>query len=583
MITVAVTGCGSAAGHTVLRSLQYAPQAVRTVGVDPSPAGVGLHWVDVAYIVPAASDERAYIERLLEICRAERVELLIPGSDPELIPLARHQELFLREGTRVLVGSPAAVELARDKWALAEYCRARGLPFVETWLLEDARQRIAELAFPVIAKPRSGSGSVGVRLVHDPEDLLRIPPDAEFIVQRYMPPLPPVRPGSGLRPGTAVPGGEASLGVPTGRPGDGLKRWLQRLDQRNECSSLALIGPSGRVLGCCTSVNRLKDGVPMEVVPYPAPSPEEVPALARAMAEAGMRGPLGLSGRSTPDGVRFYEINARFIGSTSARAALGFRAVGAAIWAFALDREDEAERCLGWTASAAVIRHADDTVVPKEGIARLGRARGIPEAPPPMPMPRRVLLTGASEPVGASLVELLRAAPGVEEVRTLTGTEDEERLSGAMEGIEAVVHLAELRPAPPIRPEELYAANAEGTRRLASAARGAGVARMVYLSSTEVYGSATPPWSETQAPRPETAYGQSKLAGEMLCADGAAIAVILRAGDASTVDLRGAILRAVAMPLSPGQPLVLNVGSGPGLDTRRIRARLGWAPSGRSG
>ena len=47
---------------------------------------------------------------------------------------------------------------------------------------------------------------------------------------------------------------------------------------------------------------------------------------------------------------------------------------------------------------------------------------------------------------------------------------------------------------------------------------GSGVARVVYVSALSVYGwERPPPWRETMAPRPQTAYGISKWVGEFLC------------------------------------------------------------------
>ncbi len=589
MITVVITAAGGGVCQAVLRALRYGPLSVRTVGVDPDPMGVGLYWADAAYLVPPASDEEAYIRRLLEICSAERADALIPGSDPELVPLARHQDRFLRQGTRVIGGSPAAVELCRDKLALARFCGERGLPFVETWPLAEAREMLggqAPFQFPVIVKPRAGSGSVGVRLVHDLDDLLRVPPEADFVVQRYMPPLWP---------------GQSGQPAPSGRTG-AAGRWSQRLDQSNEVSTQLLIGRSGEIIGYSLTINRLKDGVPMEVVPDPHPSGVKASLeVASALAAQGMRGPLNLTGRVTPDGVRFFEANPRFVGSTGARAALGSQAVHAALLEFVLERSEEARACLREPPDALVLRHVEETVVPLDRVERVRETGAGAVTVPLPPAPRRALITGSSCRLAAALAGRLAASaeaagsPGPFEVGTLPGIEEtQKRLRQALEGVDAVVHLAELRPAAtdPQPPEELFRANTEGARILAEAARRAGVRRLVYLSTQEVYGGAPRPWSEALVPRPESAYALSKWIGEMACAgrggEGTS-AVILRAppggqgaaggrseaagGEETREELCEAIARACALRMPPGGTLVLNVGGS--ADTRRARLYLG--------
>lgn len=63
-----------------------------------------------------------------------------------------------------------------------------------------------------------------------------------------------------------------------------------------------------------------------------------------------------------------------------------------------------------------------------------------------------------------------------------------------------------------------YAAcNIVATQRLLEAARGLPLRKLVYASSSSVYGNACPPMRETAPPHPISPYGVSKLAAEHLC------------------------------------------------------------------
>ncbi len=59
--------------------------------------------------------------------------------------------------------------------------------------------------------------------------------------------------------------------------------------------------------------------------------------------------------------------------------------------------------------------------------------------------------------------------------------------------------------------------NVESTRALLDAARSAGVRRVVYASSSSVYGEASPPFAETRPTCPVSPYGRTKLEAEQLC------------------------------------------------------------------
>jgi nucleoside-diphosphate-sugar epimerase len=98
----------------------------------------------------------------------------------------------------------------------------------------------------------------------------------------------------------------------------------------------------------------------------------------------------------------------------------------------------------------------------------------------------------------------------------------------ATRGVVAVVHLAArthvMRDKSPDPLAEYRRINVAGTRRLAEAAAAAGVARFVFMSSVKVNGERTAeqPFRESDEPRPEDAYGVTKLEAERELAEIAA-------------------------------------------------------------
>jgi nucleoside-diphosphate-sugar epimerase len=136
----------------------------------------------------------------------------------------------------------------------------------------------------------------------------------------------------------------------------------------------------------------------------------------------------------------------------------------------------------------------------------------------------KVLVTGASGFVGRALVEELRHADGAYEVHPL-GRQDGDL---SQEGI-AENAVAELRPDVVVhgaarigvlrcedQPELAVRSNVLATAHVARAA-GASRARLVYLSTSDVYGSAAAADEETP-PAPESLYALTKLWGEQAAA-----------------------------------------------------------------
>jgi UDP-glucose 4-epimerase len=150
------------------------------------------------------------------------------------------------------------------------------------------------------------------------------------------------------------------------------------------------------------------------------------------------------------------------------------------------------------------------------------------------------LVSGGAGFIGSNLVEAL--VKGSHRVRVLdnlsTGKRD--NLSGlgadleivegdirsyhtvreALEGIDVVFHEAALPSVPrSVRdPISSNAVNVDGTLNILYAAKDAGVRRVVYASSSSVYGD-TPelPKHEGMTPNPQSPYAVSKLAAEQYC------------------------------------------------------------------
>jgi UDP-glucose 4-epimerase len=97
---------------------------------------------------------------------------------------------------------------------------------------------------------------------------------------------------------------------------------------------------------------------------------------------------------------------------------------------------------------------------------------------------------------------------------------DPESVKRAVEGVEVVFHEAALASVPrsvsdPISSNEV---NATGTLNVLVASRDAGVRRVIYASSSSVYGNSPElPKRESMAAQPESPYATSKLAAENYC------------------------------------------------------------------
>lgn len=124
------------------------------------------------HAIPWASDA-AFVPGMAALCARLGIDVLVPGVDEELAPLAAARATF--GGTRILLPDAAYVATMTDKWAMVLALEEKGLPVPGTRLLSSGP---GEMAFPCIAKPRQGRGSRDVRVVADAQAAARLREDA---------------------------------------------------------------------------------------------------------------------------------------------------------------------------------------------------------------------------------------------------------------------------------------------------------------------------------------------------------------------------------------------------------------------
>lgn len=295
-LNVLVTGAGGPVGQSIMKAVRRASLSCCLVATDRHPMSVGFHWADSHYVLPSARDPR-YVTQLGAICREERVDAVLIGSEAEMCVLAQEKETFEREtGARVIVSPPEVLRISTDKWETVRFLAAHDLPYPRSALPEEPDQLgalIADLGFPLIVKPRNGSGS---------KDLFKVQSRRELalVLQWVRRPV--------------------------------VQEYLQPDDQ--EYTTAAFVDTTGQPQGAIVMWRELAAGLT-----YRARVEENPTVAATARAVAGALRPLGpcnVQLRLTEQGPVPFEINARFSSTTSMRAHFGYNEVEMALRCYVL-------------------------------------------------------------------------------------------------------------------------------------------------------------------------------------------------------------------------------------------------------
>ncbi len=155
------------------------------IATDTDKLSPGLRFCDRFHLVPLSGSEK-YIPRILQICKEEKVSLMVPTIDEELQVFGQHKRDFLAIGVTPLVSDENVGMLCRDKYLTAGFFKKHGFPFAETFL--PSQLDYETIDYPLFIKPRVGRGSVGAYPIRNETELRFFSSYVENpVIQRFLP------------------------------------------------------------------------------------------------------------------------------------------------------------------------------------------------------------------------------------------------------------------------------------------------------------------------------------------------------------------------------------------------------------
>lgn len=171
-INVMVTGVGGGGvGGQILKCLRMSALRYYLIACDMDRRSMGLTMADKAYLVPSAA-RPDYIESILKISKENNVQVLFPGSEPELKVISVNRKLFEENGIYVPLNPENVIHTCMDKYMTMNFLRENGFAVQKYWEIKEENELREIDFFPVVLKPSiGGGGSVNTFIAQDTEEL----------------------------------------------------------------------------------------------------------------------------------------------------------------------------------------------------------------------------------------------------------------------------------------------------------------------------------------------------------------------------------------------------------------------------
>ena len=345
-ITALVTAVGGrAVGYQIFESLLKYKDQYRIITTGADPFSPGLYEGDAGYIVPN-SDSPDYIPKIIEISKEEKVDVILPGSLPEITVIAKNEDILLKEGIVPITNSYSLVAGTEDKLDVYHLLQKHNLLTPKTRELRTVEDA-AGMDYPLLVKPRGGtSGSRNVHILKDKDELSDIfeklgKENIKLLAQEYV----------------GNEDEEYTVGVVTGKDG----RIIDTIVMRR------------RLIGLSRGEEREIDGKEYVLSTgysqgFIVDQPDVKEYCEKAALTLGARGPFNIQCRRGKEGVYIFEVHPRFSGSASMRAEMGFNEPHVLIREFlGIEKLNSIPHKVGF----AVMRKFANTVVPMDEYNKL--------------------------------------------------------------------------------------------------------------------------------------------------------------------------------------------------------------------
>ena len=173
--------------------VQYFKKAFAGVGTvvatDANELGPAIYDADKYYIVPPITAP-GYIDKILDICKKEKINGVLSLIDPELSLLAKNEERFKAVGTTVIGSSYDLCEMAFDKFRMYQWLVAHNYKCARSWMDKEEFYKEVDsgtITYPVFVKPARGSASISISKAYDKETVeLLFDHEEGLMIQEYL-------------------------------------------------------------------------------------------------------------------------------------------------------------------------------------------------------------------------------------------------------------------------------------------------------------------------------------------------------------------------------------------------------------
>ncbi|MFO0704263.1 MAG: ATP-grasp domain-containing protein [Patescibacteria group bacterium] len=315
---IMITSVGTGVGNAIITAARKSSHLYEVIATNTEPFHSGVFRSDYVSLAEKSDVSTSkWINVVKKTVAEKRPKMLLPGRDADITYLSQYKSELEEMGTKVICAPKDVIEKSNDKMLSVKLFEEMGLDYAKTINATDkdsVDRFIEEQGFPLILKPKNGTGTIGVKLVNSKQEILEITknhPHIQYILQEF------------------IKISSKNLHSITS---------MTPLVQDHEYSIQIIFNQRSEMIGHFSSINTLENGLPVAVRTVDLPETQDA-IQAICLKKHRITGPLNIQGRVKNRKIIFFEANPRCTGITGTRAGLGFNEVDA-LWESFVEGKD---------------------------------------------------------------------------------------------------------------------------------------------------------------------------------------------------------------------------------------------------
>ncbi len=287
-INVMVTGAGSGVGQSIIKALKISRLNLNIISADINELNAALYRTKKSIIIPKIEDKNS-LKKIIKILKINNIHILFIGSEIEIKFFAKYKDIILKKSkTLVSVTNLNVVKIADDKFKTIQFLKENKLDYPLSFLINKNSKidkMYKRLKKPFILKSRFGTSGRSVIKINSKKQFFNLVSlTKKPMIQEFL----------------------------------GKKN--KYFDEEYTCSIFT--SKEGDMIGPFTSQRILKNGTSWVLKTYNnSKLKKKVIEIAKKINN---RGTINIQFKKNKNKFIPFEINSRFSGTTSIRAAFGF-------------------------------------------------------------------------------------------------------------------------------------------------------------------------------------------------------------------------------------------------------------------